>query len=111
MARWHSGRVKDYPEHFRTGLRPKEPTTIYYFFRGSGGGNRQPYARVNRGVDISSVIEKKANARVAGRNWGGPAGRDEEERRQNYIKGTSSSAQRFGLKQAEFFNYMTWRAR
>ena len=108
QARWHAGRVKDYPEQFMAGLIPKEPSTCYYHFRWSSGSRLHAQTMVNRVVDISSVIEKKADARVAGRWWGGPAGMDPEVRRQRDINRVSSVGERFGLKQVELFNYMNW---
>src|SRR3954447_14151320 len=64
-ACWMSGGDKDYPEHFDAGLKPHSVTTKYYHARGP--------QRVNRIVDISSVIETKVAANLANKAQG-PAG-------------------------------------
>ena len=64
-ACWMAGGDKDYPEHFDAGLKPHSVTTKYYHARGP--------QRVNRIVDISSVIDTKVAANLANRAQG-PAG-------------------------------------
>ncbi len=108
-SRWYSGRVKDYPEHFKAGLKPKEPKECYYFSRGPNF-SQWNFTRFNRIVDIGSVIEQKIEAQLAGRWWGGPAGLDPEFRRQGYLKRgeDSETLKRFGIKYAEYFNYRSY---
>ena len=64
-ACWMSGGDKDYPEHFDAGLRPHSVTSKYYHARGP--------QRVNRIVDISSVIDTKVASNLANKAQG-PAG-------------------------------------
>jgi LmbE family N-acetylglucosaminyl deacetylase len=64
-ACWMSGGNKDYPEHFDAGLRPHSVTSKYYHARGP--------QRVNRIVDISSVIDTKVASNLANKAQG-PAG-------------------------------------
>jgi LmbE family N-acetylglucosaminyl deacetylase len=106
-ARWHAGSSKDYPEHFRAGLKPHSPKERYYFSRGPNL-NHYNFTQFNRVVDISSVIETKINADIANRHWGLGRSRDPEEIRKRYMSGgrRRAVAERFGLEHAEFFNYM-----
>ena len=105
-SRWYSGRVKDFPEHFKAGIKPKEPKECYYFSRGPNL-SQWNFTRFNRIVDIGSVIEQKIEAQIAGRWWGGPAGMEPEDRRKRSLTrgGRSELLKRFGLKYGEFFNY------
>ncbi|HUQ65400.1 MAG TPA: PIG-L family deacetylase [Flavitalea sp.] len=64
-ARWMAGTSDDYPEHLDAGLQPHVPSVRYYF-------SRNP-ARVNRIVDISHFIDKKAEANMLNITKG-PAG-------------------------------------
>lgn len=67
-ACWLSGAGKDYPEHYRAGLKPARIREKYYHARSPNGHNL-----VNRIVDISSYIGQKTRGNVA--NAGkGPAG-------------------------------------
>jgi LmbE family N-acetylglucosaminyl deacetylase len=64
-ACWQAGGEKDYPEHFKAGIRPHSVREKYYHARGP--------QLVNRIVDISSVIDSKIRANVANKAQG-PAG-------------------------------------
>jgi LmbE family N-acetylglucosaminyl deacetylase len=64
-AYWMSKSEWDYPEHFKVGLEPYGPNEAYYFARGP--------QLVNRVVDISDFIDKKAYANMANVTQG-PAG-------------------------------------
>src|SRR5262245_60870014 len=65
---WLSGTGKDYPEHYRAGLKPARIREKYYHARSPEGHNL-----VNRIVDISSYIDVKTRGNVANRGKG-PAG-------------------------------------
>jgi len=67
-ACWMAGGDKDYPEHFKAGLKPISVREKYYHARSPQGHNL-----VNRVVDISSYIDTKVRANVANRGKG-PAG-------------------------------------
>jgi LmbE family N-acetylglucosaminyl deacetylase len=67
-ACWMAGGAKDYPEHYKAGLRPARIREKYYHARSPQGHNL-----VNRIVDISSYIDHKTRANVANRGKG-PAG-------------------------------------
>src|SRR5262245_37459475 len=67
-ACWMSGGPKDYPEHYKLGLKPARIREKYYFSRSPQGHNL-----VNRIVDISSYIDTKTRGNVANRGKG-PAG-------------------------------------
>lgn len=67
-ACWLSGAPKDYPEHYRAGLKPARIREKYYHARSPQGHNL-----VNRIVDISSYIDHKTRGNVANRGKG-PAG-------------------------------------
>ena len=107
-ARWHSPMGKDYPEHFRAGLKPHGPRERYYFSRGPNL-NHYNFTQFNRVVDIGSVIETKINADIANKHWGLGSSREPEDVRKRYMGGgrRSELAKRFGLEHAEFFNYMS----
>lgn len=64
-ACWMAGGDKDYPEHFRAGLKPHSVRDKYYFARFD--------QRVNRVVDIGSTVEKKIDANLVNVAQG-PAG-------------------------------------
>jgi LmbE family N-acetylglucosaminyl deacetylase len=67
-ACWMSGSGKDYPEHYKAGLKPASIREKYYHPRSPQGHNL-----VNRIVDINSYIDRKVRTNVA--NTGkGPAG-------------------------------------
>lgn len=67
-ACWMAGGAKDYPEHYKAGLRPARIREKYYHARSPQGHNL-----VNRIVDISAYIGHKTRANVANRGKG-PAG-------------------------------------
>ncbi len=108
-SRWYAGRNKDYPEHFKAGIKTKEPKECYYFSRGPNF-SQWNFTRFNRIVDIGSVIEQKIEAQIAGRWWGGPAGMEPEERRkQSLARGERNEMlNRFGIKYGEIFNYRSF---
>lgn len=64
-AYWMSKSEWDYPEHFKAGLTAHGPSEAYYFARGP--------QLVNRAVDISDFMDKKAYANIAN-DTQGPAG-------------------------------------
>jgi LmbE family N-acetylglucosaminyl deacetylase len=67
-ACWMSGASKDYPEHYKFGLKPARIREKYYHARSPQGHNL-----VNRVVDIASYVDRKVRTNVA--NSGkGPAG-------------------------------------
>ncbi len=66
-ANWMSG-GRDYPEHFKAGLKPASIREKYYYARSPQGHNL-----VNRIVDVSSYIDAKVRVNVANQNKG-PAG-------------------------------------
>jgi hypothetical protein len=63
-----SGGAKDYPEHYKAGLKPVSVHEKYYFSRSPQGHHLS-----NRIVDISSYIDAKVRSNVANRGKG-PAG-------------------------------------
>jgi len=67
-ACWMSGGAKDYPEHYRAGLKPARVREKYYHSRSPQGHNL-----VNRIVDISGYIDHKVRGNVANKGKG-PAG-------------------------------------
>ena len=67
-ACWMSGGAKDYPEHYKAGLKPTSVREKYYFSRAPQG-----HHLTNLIVDISSHIDAKVWANVANRGKG-PAG-------------------------------------
>jgi len=64
-ACWMAGGAKDYPEHFKAGLKPVSVHEKYYFSRAPQG-----HHLTNRIVDISSYIDAKVRANVANRGKG-----------------------------------------
>jgi len=125
-ACWLSGAGKDYPEHYKTGLRPARIREKYYHARSPQGHNL-----VNRIVDISSYIDQKSRGNVANRGKG-PAGgsgsllrqelarqgkrlpllgNDDETADVEYVKHFLMEdwkllGKRFGLEYAEAFRYI-----
>lgn len=67
-ACWMAAGSKDYPEHFKAGLKPARIREKYYHARSPEGHNL-----VNRIVDITSYIDQKVRSNVANRGKG-PAG-------------------------------------
>jgi LmbE family N-acetylglucosaminyl deacetylase len=67
-ACWMAAGRKDYPEHYKAGLKPAHVNEKYYFARSPQGHNL-----VNRVVDIGSYIDRKVRANVLNENKG-PAG-------------------------------------
>lgn len=76
-ARWMAGGARDYPEHFRAGLKPHSVVERYYFARGP--------QLVNRVVDISETLEQKIDANLANVSQG-PAGENGSIVRRNLEK-------------------------
>ncbi len=122
-AAWMAGSRWDYPEHFKAGLQPHAVQDRYYFSRGP--------QLMNRVVDISDYMDKKAWVNVANVTQG-PAGEngsrlrrelaeqgkrlpvlggDEETANLQYAKHIAlrrdrERGQRHGLEYAEFFHYI-----
>ena len=67
-ACWMSGGGKDYPEHYKAGLKPARIREKYYHARSPNGHNL-----INKVVDIDSYIDKKVAGNVANKGKG-PAG-------------------------------------
>jgi LmbE family N-acetylglucosaminyl deacetylase len=125
-ACWLSGAGKEYPEHYKAGLRPARIREKYYHARSPQGHNL-----VNRIVDISSYIDQKSRGNVANRGKG-PAGgsgsllrqelarqgkrlpllgNDDETADVEYVKHFLMEdwkllGKRFGLEYAEAFRYI-----
>jgi LmbE family N-acetylglucosaminyl deacetylase len=125
-ACWMAGGGKDYPEHYRAGLKPARVREKYYHARSPNGHNL-----VNRIVDISSYIDQKVRGNVANKGKG-PAGAsgsrlrqelasqgknlpllgdDDDMANQQYVKfflmdGWKSLGEQFGLEYAEAFRYI-----
>ena len=122
-AAWMSGSKWDYPEHFKAGLEPHAIQDRYYFSRGP--------QLVNRVVDISSYMDKKAWVNVANVTQG-PAGENgarlkrelaangkrlpllgdnDESANQEYAKQIAlrrdrERGQSHGLEYGEYFHYV-----
>jgi LmbE family N-acetylglucosaminyl deacetylase len=122
-ACWMAGGDKDYPEHFRAGLKPHSVRDKYYFARFD--------QRVNRVVDIGPTVEKKIDVNLVNVAQG-PAGVNgsllrkklaAEGRRLPLLEGGDSRANReyirefvlrrdadigrkYGLQYAEQFHYI-----
>jgi hypothetical protein len=79
-ASWMAAGPKDYPEHFRAGLKPTYVRERYYHARSPNGHNL-----INRVVDISSYIDHKVRSNVANRGKG-PAGSTGSRLRQELAK-------------------------
>ncbi|MCW5981605.1 MAG: PIG-L family deacetylase [Bryobacteraceae bacterium] len=125
-ACWMAGGRKDYPEHYRAGLKPASVKEKYYHSRSPQGHNL-----INRVVDIGSYIDVKVQSNVANKGKG-PAGEngarlrrqlEREGRRLPLLGDTDDSAnaayikrflmddfrvlgERFGLGYAEAFRYI-----
>lgn len=125
-ACWMAGGGKDYPEHYRAGLKPARVREKYYHARSPQGHNL-----VNRIVDISSYIDHKVRSNVANRGKG-PAGaagsrlrrelagqglrlpllgNDDETADFHYVKhflmdGWRHLGEQFGVEYAEAFRYI-----
>jgi hypothetical protein len=121
-----AGGGKDYPEHYRAGLKPASVREKYYHARSPNGHNL-----VNRVVDISSFIDHKTRGNVANKGKG-PAGEagsrlrrelarqgrklpllgdDDETANFAYVKHFLMDdwrllGERFGLPYAEAFRYI-----
>src|SRR5712692_3404509 len=67
-ACWMAGGGKDYPEHYKAGLKPARVREKYYHARSPQGHNL-----VNRIVDISAYIDHKVRTNAANKGKG-PAG-------------------------------------
>jgi len=124
-ACWMSG-GRDYPEHFKAGLKPAHIHDKYYYSRSPQGHNL-----VNRIVDVSSHIDTKVRVNVANQGKG-PAGNsglrlrqylkeqgrklavlgeDDETARFQYVKHFLMQdfhllGQTFGVEYAEAFRYI-----
>ena len=125
-ACWMSGGGKDYPEHYKAGLKPAHVREKYYHSRSPQGHNL-----VNRVVDIGSYIDHKVRGNVANKGKG-PAGEagsrlrrdlaregkklpllgnDDEAANFQYVKQFLMDdwkllGERFGLPYAEAFRYI-----
>jgi LmbE family N-acetylglucosaminyl deacetylase len=64
-ACWMAGEERDYPEHFKAGLKLGGVREKYYVARAATG-----YNTINRVVDISSYIDAKVRANVAYKDKG-----------------------------------------
>jgi hypothetical protein len=125
-ACWMAGAGKDYPEHYRAGLKPARVREKYYHARSPNGHNL-----VNRIVDISSYIDHKVRGNVANRGKGPAGGAGSRLRQQlakegkrlpllgdsdenadfQYVKhflmdGWKNLGQQFGVQYAEAFRYI-----
>jgi LmbE family N-acetylglucosaminyl deacetylase len=67
-ACWMAGGAKDYPEHYKAGLKATHVREKYYHARSPQGHNL-----VNRVVDVSSYIDHKVRTNMANKGKG-PAG-------------------------------------
>jgi len=124
-ACWMAAGAKDYPEHFKAGLKPARIREKYYHARSPEGHNL-----VNRIVDVGPYIDQKVRSNMA--NLGkGPAGNAGARLRQELLKqgkrlplpgdsnetanfqyvkhflmdGWKTLGARFGLEYAEAFRY------
>jgi LmbE family N-acetylglucosaminyl deacetylase len=125
-ACWMAAGAKDYPEHYKAGLKPARIREKYYHARSPEGHNL-----VNRIVDIGPYIDTKVRSNMANKGKG-PAGSAGARLRQellrqgkrlpllgdsdetanfNYVKhflmeGWKTLGARFGLDYAEAFRYI-----
>ncbi len=125
-ACWMAAGDKDYPEHYKAGLKPARIREKYYHARSPQGHNL-----VNRIVDIGSYIDHKVRANIANKGKG-PAGgsgsrlrqelarngrklpllgNDDDTANAQYIKhfimdGWRALGEQFGLQYAEAFRYI-----
>ena len=79
-ACWMSGASKDYPEHYKAGLKPAHVHEKYYYARSPQGHNL-----VNHVVDISSYIDTKVRTNMANKGKG-PAGNAGARMRQELLR-------------------------
>ncbi|MFC1651373.1 PIG-L deacetylase family protein [Candidatus Latescibacterota bacterium] len=103
-AIWHSHMSKDYPEHFKAGLKPQRIPERYYHGRGS---HDYEFILFNRIVDVSSYADKIIEMNMANANWGPLSRSSAEEIREEFLeKGDHSALGRmFGFKYAEAYHY------
>ena len=125
-AGWMAGGGKDYPEHYKAGLKPARIREKYYHARSPEGHNL-----VNRIVDIGPYIDQKVRGNIANKGKG-PAGTAGARLRQELLKqgkklpllgdtddtanfhyvkhflmdGWKSLGAQFGLQYAEAFRYI-----
>jgi len=125
-ACWMAGEERDYPEHFKAGLKVGGVREKYYVGRAAHGHNT-----INRIVDISSYIDVKVRANVAYKDKGAAGdaglrlrqalakqgknlpllGNDDETANFNYVKHFLMGDNRvlgaqYGLEYAEAFHYI-----
>ena len=125
-ACWMAGEERDYPEHFKAGLKLGGVREKYYVGRAASGHNT-----INRVVDISSYIDVKVRANVAYKYKGAAGddgvrlkrslasqgkklpllGDDDETANFNYVKHFLMGDNRvlgaqYGLEYAEAFHYI-----
>jgi hypothetical protein len=121
-----AGEERDYPEHFKAGLKLGGVREKYYVGRAARGHNM-----INRVVDISSYIDVKVRANVAYKDKGGAGdaglrlrralakqgkklpllGNDDDTANFNYVKHFMMGDNRllgaqYGLEYAEAFHYI-----
>jgi hypothetical protein len=125
-ACWMAGEERDYPEHFKAGLKVGGVREKYYVGRAARGHNT-----INRIVDISSYIDVKVRANVAYKDKGSAGdaglrlkralaqqgkklpllGDDDATANFNYVKHFMMDDNRvfgahYGLEYAEAFHYI-----
>jgi LmbE family N-acetylglucosaminyl deacetylase len=79
-ACWMAGSGKDYPEHYKLGLKPASVHEKYYYARSPQGHNL-----VNKVVDVSSYIDTKVRVNMANKGKG-PAGEAGSRLRQELLR-------------------------
>jgi LmbE family N-acetylglucosaminyl deacetylase len=125
-ACWMAGEERDYPEHFKAGLKLGGVREKYYVGRAASG-----YNTINRIVDISSYIDVKVRANVAYKDKGSAGdaglrmrralasqgkklpllGDDDDTANFNYVKHFMMGDNRalgaqYGVEYAEAFHYI-----
>jgi LmbE family N-acetylglucosaminyl deacetylase len=125
-ACWMAGEERDYPEHFKAGLKLGGVREKYYVGRAARGHNT-----INRVVDISSYIDAKVRANVAYKDKGAAGdagvrlkrslasqgkklpilGDTDESANFNYVKhflmgDNRALGAQYGLEYAEAFHYL-----
>jgi hypothetical protein len=75
-----SGGAKDYPEHYKAGLKPAHVREKYYYARSPQGHNL-----VNHVVDVSPFIDTKVRVNMANKGKG-PAGAAGARLRQELLR-------------------------
>jgi len=105
-ARWHAPMGKDYPEHFRAGLKPQSVRERYYHGRGTSYDYQ--FILFNRIIDVSAYADKIIEMNMANATWGPLSRSSAEEIRERFLeKGDHRELGRmFGLKYAEAYHYM-----